>query len=216
MTASSAAFRPDVLKGRAALVTGGGTGICRGIALALAAHGADVAIISRKADHLEPTARELEALGVKAVAIAADVRDPAAVDGAIKAAVDRFGHLDTVVNTSGGATSPSRSFASAACTSTRRAEPFTFSSTSPRPASTRTRRASSSFRTNAWPWLRGSRLEGSAPIRCGYRWLPRTKTCAKASAGSATSSRSGGTSARDERRGTAPRQARARDRGWTL
>ena len=99
---SSAIFRPDLLKGRAALVTGGGTGICRGIALALAAHGADVAITSRKADHLEPTARELEALGVKAVAIAADVRDPAAVDGAIKAAVDRFGRLDIVVNGAAG------------------------------------------------------------------------------------------------------------------
>ena len=99
---SSAIFRPDILKGRAALVTGGGTGICRGIALALAAHGADVAITSRKADHLEPTARELEALGVKAVAIAADVRDPAAIDGAIKAAVDRFGRLDIVVNGAAG------------------------------------------------------------------------------------------------------------------
>ena len=99
---SSAIFRPDLLKGRAALVTGGGTGICRGIALALAAHGADVAITSRKADHLEPTARELEALGVKAVAIAADVRDPAAIDGAIKAAVDRFGRLDIVVNGAAG------------------------------------------------------------------------------------------------------------------
>jgi len=98
----SSAFRTDLLQGRAALVTGGGTGICRGIAHALAAHGADVAITSRRADHLEGTARELEAMGVKAVAIAADVRDPAAVDGAIKAAVDRFGRLDIVVNGAAG------------------------------------------------------------------------------------------------------------------
>ena len=50
-------FATDLLKGQAALVTGGGTGICRGIALALAAHGCDVAITSRRKEHLDPTAR---------------------------------------------------------------------------------------------------------------------------------------------------------------
>ena len=50
-------FTRDLLAGRAAFVTGGGTGICRGIALALAAHGCDVAIMSGRAEHLEPTAR---------------------------------------------------------------------------------------------------------------------------------------------------------------
>jgi len=64
-------FQPDLLKGKAALVTGGGTGICRGIALALAAHGCDVAIVSRKAEHLEPTAGELRSIGVQALALAA-------------------------------------------------------------------------------------------------------------------------------------------------
>jgi len=78
-------FQRDLLKGRVALVTGGGTGICRGIALAFAAHGCDVAITSRKIEHLEPTAAELRALGVRAVAKAADVRDPAAVNDAMAA-----------------------------------------------------------------------------------------------------------------------------------
>ena len=87
---SKAAFRDDLLAGRRAFITGGGTGICRGIALAFAAHGADVAIVSRKPEHLEPTARELAALGVRAFAPAADVRDPAesvaaAIDGAVAA-----------------------------------------------------------------------------------------------------------------------------------
>jgi 2,4-dienoyl-CoA reductase [(3E)-enoyl-CoA-producing], peroxisomal len=71
-------FAPSLLKGKAALITGGGTGICRGIALAFAAHGCDVAITSRKIEHLEPTVDELRALGVQAVAKVADVRDAAA------------------------------------------------------------------------------------------------------------------------------------------
>lgn len=50
-------FAPDLLKGKAALVTGGGTGICRGLSLALAAHGCDVAITSRKPEHLEQIGR---------------------------------------------------------------------------------------------------------------------------------------------------------------
>ena len=41
-------YRSDLLKNRVALITGGGTGICRGVALAFAAHGCDVAITSRK------------------------------------------------------------------------------------------------------------------------------------------------------------------------
>ena len=77
-----ATYRSDFLKDRVALITGGGTGICRGIALAFAAHGCDVAITSRKAEHLEPTAAELRALGVRAVAHAADVRNPVAVNAA--------------------------------------------------------------------------------------------------------------------------------------
>lgn len=95
-------FRPDLLKGHAALVTGGGTGICRGIALALARHGCDVAITSRSAEHLEPTAREVEALGVRAFAAPADVRDPAAVGKVVDEAAAAFGRLDIVVNGAAG------------------------------------------------------------------------------------------------------------------
>ena len=80
-------FQPNLLKNRVALITGGGTGICRGIALAFAAHGCDVAITSRKMEHLEPTAAELRTRGVRAVAAAADVRDPAAVNDAVAAVV---------------------------------------------------------------------------------------------------------------------------------
>ena len=90
-------FRDDILAGHVALVTGGGTGICRGIAHAYARLGAKVCIVSRKADVLERTAAEL---GV--MAVAADVRDPDALAAAVARTVERFGKLDTLVNGAAG------------------------------------------------------------------------------------------------------------------
>jgi 2,4-dienoyl-CoA reductase [(3E)-enoyl-CoA-producing], peroxisomal len=95
-------FAREMLKGRAALVTGGGTGIGRGIALALAAHGCDVAITSRRAEHIDPTAHEIGACGVRTIAHPADVREPAAIAQAIDATVAAFGHLDVIVNNAAG------------------------------------------------------------------------------------------------------------------
>ncbi len=96
-------FRPDVLAGRVALVTGGGTGICRGIAEAFARLGADVCIVSRKQDVLDATARQLtESTGRSVLAAVADVRDPDAVKRAVEATVTRFGRLDTLVNGAAG------------------------------------------------------------------------------------------------------------------
>ena len=95
-------FQPDLLAGKTALVTGGGTGICRGIALALADHGCDVAITSRKLEHLEPTARDIEARGRRSVAVASDVRDPSAVDAAVERVVEELGGLDILVNGAAG------------------------------------------------------------------------------------------------------------------
>jgi len=95
-------FRPDLLARRAALITGGGTGICRGIAHAFAAHGCDVAITSRRREHLDPTAEELRARGVRAIAHAADVRDPAAVAAMMAAVVGELGRLDILVNGAAG------------------------------------------------------------------------------------------------------------------
>jgi len=95
-------FQSDLLKNRVALITGGGSGICRGIALAFARHGCDVAIVSRKLEHLEPTAVDLRALGVRAAAQAADVRDPAAVEAAVAAIVAVLGRIDILVNGAAG------------------------------------------------------------------------------------------------------------------
>lgn len=96
------AFDRSLLAGRTALITGGGTGIGRGIALALAAHGCNVAIASRAADHLEPTAAELASLGVRSLAVAADVRRPDEVTTALAQVMDTFGRLDILVNGAAG------------------------------------------------------------------------------------------------------------------
>jgi peroxisomal 2,4-dienoyl-CoA reductase len=96
-------FRDDTLAGRVALITGGGTGICRGIAAAYARLGADVCIVSRKHDVLAATAAEIAAsTGRTPLAVAADVRDPAAIQRAVEATVEHFGKLDTVVNGAAG------------------------------------------------------------------------------------------------------------------
>ncbi|HEU0029785.1 MAG TPA: SDR family oxidoreductase [Kofleriaceae bacterium] len=96
-------FRSDALAGHVALVTGGGSGICRGIAAAYARFGADVCIVSRKQDVLDATSAAISnETGRKVLAVAADVRDPDAIGRAIAAATEFFGKLDTIVNGAAG------------------------------------------------------------------------------------------------------------------
>jgi 2-deoxy-D-gluconate 3-dehydrogenase len=90
------------LTGRTALVTGASRGIGRAIAVAFARHGADVALNGRDTALLEEVRAEIESLGRKAVVVAADVTDPAAVRGMVDSAVSALGHLDVVVNNAGG------------------------------------------------------------------------------------------------------------------
>jgi peroxisomal 2,4-dienoyl-CoA reductase len=95
-------FAGRILEGRVALVTGGGTGITGGVARALAEAGARVALVSRKLEHLEPAAAKINEAGGEALAVAADVRDFAAVEHAVAATVERFGGIDIVVNGAAG------------------------------------------------------------------------------------------------------------------
>jgi 3-oxoacyl-[acyl-carrier protein] reductase/pteridine reductase len=87
------------LGGKSAMVTGGARRVGRGIALALARAGADVVLTYRssQAEAVE-TAREIESLGRRALAVECDVRSEASVRAAVAAAVGRFGRLDLVVN----------------------------------------------------------------------------------------------------------------------
>ena len=95
-------FLPGILKERVAIVTGGGTGIGRAIALELAELGADVVVASRDPQHLEPTADEIRALGCRALAIPTDIRIPAQVEALAEQTVAHLGKIDIHVNNAGG------------------------------------------------------------------------------------------------------------------
>ena len=94
-------FRPDLLAGQAAIVTGGGTGLGRGIALALAQVGAKVAVASRKMENLTAVASEINTAGGTAVAIQCDVRDPDAVEAMVAEAEERLGPISILINNAG-------------------------------------------------------------------------------------------------------------------
>jgi len=95
---SRSPFRPDLLAGSVAMVTGAGTGIGKVITLELARHGADVALASRGVERLEETAAEIRALGRRAAVCPTDVSDPKQVKAAVERAESELGGLDLLVN----------------------------------------------------------------------------------------------------------------------
>ena len=92
---------PFSLEGKTAIVTGGGTGIGKSIAIEFARAGADVALCSRKLEHLEPVAKEITNFGRRTFAVAVDVRQEDQVKGIVERAVSEWGRLDIMVNNAG-------------------------------------------------------------------------------------------------------------------
>src|SRR6516165_5573744 len=92
------------LRGQVALVTGAGRGIGRATARALAAAGANVAVLSRSADQVAETAALITGAGGHALVLAADVTDRAAVHASVQAVLARFGRIDLLVNSAGANT----------------------------------------------------------------------------------------------------------------
>lgn len=95
-------FANNILQGKVAFVTGGGTGITGGVARAFAEHGAKLAITSRKQENLEAMKTVIEEKGGECLAVAADVRDFEAVETAIAKTVEHYGKIDIVVNGAAG------------------------------------------------------------------------------------------------------------------
>jgi NAD(P)-dependent dehydrogenase (short-subunit alcohol dehydrogenase family) len=89
------------LAGKVALVTGGGTGIGRAIALAFAREGAKVAVAGRRKEKLQETVREVEKQGGDGLAIACDVSDAKDAERAVRDTAKNFGKLNVLVNNAG-------------------------------------------------------------------------------------------------------------------
>ena len=99
---STPIFADNILEGKVAFVTGGGTGITGGIARAFAEHGAKLAITSRKEENLAAMKETVVGFGGECFAVAADVRDFDAVQNAIAKTVEHYGKIDIVVNGAAG------------------------------------------------------------------------------------------------------------------
>jgi peroxisomal trans-2-enoyl-CoA reductase len=95
-------FAAGLFRGTNAMVTGGGRGIGKRIALAFARLGANVVIAGRHLETLNPAAEEIRANGVSCLAIPTNIRDIDQVEGCVQAALEHFGTIDFLVNNAGG------------------------------------------------------------------------------------------------------------------
>jgi NAD(P)-dependent dehydrogenase (short-subunit alcohol dehydrogenase family) len=86
---------------RVAIVTGGGRGIGKAVALAYAREGSDVAVVARTSEEIAQTTSEIKDLGRQGLAIQADVRDPEDVNRMVEAVLETFGRVDILFNAAG-------------------------------------------------------------------------------------------------------------------
>ncbi len=98
-------MKPDAFRGQSAIVTGASAGIGKALALQLAAQGAKVAVVARRADRLQDLVNECQKVGGEAIAIPADIADEAQCKQAVETTVAAFGGVDMLVNNAGLAAS---------------------------------------------------------------------------------------------------------------
>jgi NAD(P)-dependent dehydrogenase (short-subunit alcohol dehydrogenase family) len=89
------------LTGRVAIISGGSIGLGRQMAEGLAEMGANLVLCARKKERCEQAAEELKKLGVKTLALACDVKDPASIQEVVDATVAQFGRIDILINNAG-------------------------------------------------------------------------------------------------------------------
>ena len=89
------------LTGRVAIITGGSIGLGRQMAEGLAEMGANLVLCARKKERCQQAAEELQKLGVRALAMACDVKNPASVQELVDTAMAEFGRLDILINNAG-------------------------------------------------------------------------------------------------------------------
>src|SRR5262245_44245035 len=95
-------FRADLLAGKTTVITGGGTGLGRSMALRLAGLGARVAVFGRRPEPLRETVDAIRAASGVAAAVPCDIRDPEAVKAAFDAAEGELGPVTQLVNNAAG------------------------------------------------------------------------------------------------------------------
>ena len=95
-------FRADLLAGKTTVITGGGTGLGRSMALRLASLGARVAVLGRRPQPLDDTAKEIRAAGGTAAAVPCDIREPDAVAAAFDTVTSELGAPNQLINNAAG------------------------------------------------------------------------------------------------------------------
>jgi NAD(P)-dependent dehydrogenase (short-subunit alcohol dehydrogenase family) len=95
-------FRTDLLAGKTVVITGGGTGLGRSMAIRMAGLGAKVALLGRRPEPLRETAAVIRGAGAQAAALPCDIRDPLAVRAAFDRAEEELGPANQLINNAAG------------------------------------------------------------------------------------------------------------------